>query len=209
MGCIALPYATPPVRMTVGGGVPVSNDVSPRGTFAFRAGINPQQLVGRPAERAFDLGLGYHFDTSHGDADLLHGPYAEGSWIFTRHDFDSTQLRLLGSAFGEMMITRSSGFTEFGGGGTAMFSVEFAGATVGTIGDGDTGQPNGEPAPAAFSETGQDSAIIGVAIGEWAIGAYAAVGARYIGDDFAFLIHGGLAVRLPASIGVLIVPIPL
>src|SRR5438270_95303 len=89
VGCIPLPYASPPLKLRAAGGAFIDeNPATPDKTsplFDLTIGAHPQQLFTNALVRRFDLGAGYRLETPL-SARLRHGPYVEGSWLFAQAD---------------------------------------------------------------------------------------------------------------------------
>src|SRR5690242_11348992 len=75
-GCIVLPFATPPVKGSIGGRgyIPRLAD-GDRGMLNGQIGVNPLQLTPDLLQRRFDIGVGYVGNT--GDHYYFNGGYLE------------------------------------------------------------------------------------------------------------------------------------
>ena len=230
-GCVPLPYFSPPVRITTSGAIAVDDPLhTDRSTesapvFSFRGGFHPQQLFGNPLERWYDLGAGYGFEKLFArENEKRHGPYIEAGfrvWESTLRE--RSQMRFLCLGVGELLILNTDHESIVGTGATIGFNFEIAVITESMFSTlDDEGEPvvvepacgYGDPGCADQTEPWgyepyedeeeTESDIIGVAIGEAAIGLYTAASYRNVGDAEHWIIHGGLTFRLPASAGILI-----
>jgi len=225
-GCVVLPYASPPIKATVAGGITIGPAETPGAThgphpaLTFRAGVHPQQLIGNPLQRRFDVGAGYLLEAPFSEpAPVRHGAYLEAAYRLWAYSLSKTsQLRLLVAADADLLTTDELGSDRVGGGGALGLHLELAGLTsepFTSLDDGDEPRPPDHPDPTHPFTTLDDPEeeeieegevdVIGYAFGEGSVGLYVSASYRHI-DEVAdyWVLHGGLSFRLPASIGILI-----
>jgi hypothetical protein len=191
-GCIVLPFATPPVKGSIGGRgyIPRLKD-GDRGMLSGQVSVNPLQLTPKYLERRFDFGVGYVGNT--GDNYYFHGGYVELTG-FPWAEKLPTGVVARASISAEPTIFVDK-YSRIGAGSGAKLGLEFAGFTKGP-----------------FEDSGQKGFFGGWAYGEGGLGFYLeGFGARVFDDSAPgggrtyFSIGGGLSVRLPASVGLLVV----
>lgn len=202
IGCIALPYASPPARITVGGALPIGGAIrqdqggDKQGSAVIRAGFHPQQLFGNPLERWFDLGVGYQGDILSAKSELNpHGPYIEANWLLASNFFSpSNMMRLNMITDLDMLFNYAD---QIGIGGSLGLNVEWVSATSSLYAAGHHGYDS-----ATREKSNWDT--LGYAHGEYAVGLYLAMAYRHFAEDDYWLFHGGITIRLPASIGAIV-----
>jgi len=201
-GCIPLPFATPPMRatLTAGGaaGRPVPAAEPTRGVvepvLTGRFGIYPAQVIEPWRERRFDLGVGYVFELFP-DAELSnytkHGAFIRGTWHPWQPTFEpggNARTRVGLHAIGELLFDERDG--DMGAGAALAASFDLI-----VDGWGD------------FAAADSDGAIIGSYGGEVGVGFEVSVGFRQIGGLRYFTTGIGITITLPASAGVVLVPL--
>lgn len=200
-GCVAVPFATPPARVTVSPGIafgdvlPAQAAPEPADAYAViegRAAIEPLGLVRGLEERTFDFSVGYLAEvlpqqellgyTRHGAfVGLTHHPY-----VLTLPD-SSWATRLGITAMPELLVTEND--HELGGGMTFCFQMETF-----SYAEGD------------FEDFGPEGGYAGAALGEGGIGFDAGGGVRGVDGLRYWTVHLGLVLRLPATGGVAAMP---
>jgi len=188
-GC--LPFAVPPSRIESGVGTrfyerdPATGVIAPKSAGVLRGAIHPTQVLGAPAERLFDVGLGYRGEWRLSEpGPALHGPYAElGLYPLRAPLGRRTRLRWGSYASADVVLAdqRAPG----------------VGATLGTL-----LELSGESAGGSFSHVDEDSAVFGAAQGQWAVGLFANTALREVNDDFSQSVVTGMSLRLPFVVGV-------
>jgi hypothetical protein len=190
VGCIALPFATPPVKGSLGGRayIPALTD-GDSGLLNFQIGVNPLQLFPDYQERRFDFGVGYVGNT--GDNYYFNGAYLElTGFPWVEKLATGAVARASISAEPTIFVDK---YSRTGAGLGGKLGLEFAAFADGPI---DSISPK--------------AGIIGGAFGEGGLGVYfEGFGARVFDDPAPgggttyFSIGGGLSFRLPAAAGLL------
>ena len=220
--CIPVPYASPPIRVAVGGGRPFGathpgTEQEANAAFVLRGAVHPGQLMAGSVEQPLDLGVGYVLEDLAGGPHHRHGPYLEGGWRLWRTPVSPrTTLRLSTIGMAELLVTRvPGGDQEIGGGATLGIELDLAGwaatgfTTLPEAHDEDAASWSRHDAHSSggrATDDGKDNSdVIGFAFGEWAVGAYAAASVRHIANETSWLVTGGLTCRLPASLGLILI----
>ena len=226
-GCVPIPFASPPVRVTVGGGKLIgragtSNPQESGGgdVFQLRGGLHPFQLSKAYLARRFDVGGGYLLERilSNGERPYnTHGPYLEASiqpWQMPLQDQGTTDpswwLRLNLGISGELLFSELDRANGIGGGASAVVGIEIAGFVDGFV-SGDTGpadkfhrthsdvNSDGQAKPAPPGK-GRDY-LVGAGYGEGGAELFLEAGFRRLhGMSYGEVLFG-VRLRLPASIG--------
>ena len=193
LGTGCLPFVTPPLRASAGVGSAVgtlpSGSAASSGRTAgnFRAGVHPVQLFEEPHHRTYDFGVGYQLERLVVDGEpTVHGPYAEVAVFPWQKSHADSTLRAGGYVDAELVVARVGGVDELGPGGTLGAMFEYTGVTVGD-----------------FASADEDSAIIGIGAGQWAIGLFTAAGYRHLGRGEYWTFTAGLTARIPFTAGVI------
>jgi hypothetical protein len=193
LGTGCLPFVTPPLRASAGVGSAVGT--LPSGTAAatghtagnLRAGAHPVQLFEEPHRRMVDVGVGYQLERLVVDGESnVHGPYTEFAAFPWRKNYARSTLRAGAYIDAELLVARVDGVGEIGPGGTLGAMFEYTGVTVGD-----------------FASADEDSAIIGIGAGQWAIGLYAAAGYRHLGLGDYWTFTAGITARIPFTAGII------
>lgn len=217
-GCFGAPWATPPIRASLGAGGRVFERTGPRvraavdapTNIAFRAALEPMQLVPMLADRPFDVGLGWLYEPGATNGASLSGPFLESGWVIFsgaghRPETSSRWGRRLRPFHGRYpcgpgvgctrlsLRTRVASIRPGDGGGTgvqlaAQLSLEH-GAFARWMGGG------------AAGGHGDGAAAGGAAWGEGGVGVYAELVRSEIPGAQWWQLSGGISVRVPASVG--------
>ncbi len=204
-GCIALPFATPPVRasMTVSGafparGAPPPSPSSETAALGARVTVHPMGMVSSLLRRPADVGVGYVFDTplaqSGGRVSLdLHGACLDASvwpWRFGPEGGDRV-VRAGLSLRSELLVGHiATGATDVGYGVMAGPEFEFAVTRNGPFSSPSNGTSRAWAAGTSHGELGVSASILG--------------GYRAVGDSAWWSVVFAVGVRLPASAGLYI-----
>ena len=199
MGCIPLPFASPPVRVsgTFGGGssglsagTPASGQL--RGRAVGRVGLSPLSFWKEQTHRVIDPEIGAVFEgllgAPKGDAPDA-GGYIGVAWRMWQERSGSGGQRLYLRGTGDFMQRNPEGM--LGGGGSLSIGYEYTGFFSGPLGDNMNSLP----------------AFIGGGYGEGGIGVELAGAGRSYGDVAIWQVTAGLTVRIPAVAGLLLLPI--
>ena len=193
LGTGCLPFITPPLKASAGvgsaeGTLPAGTRTSFGHTVGnFRAGVHPPQMFEEPHRNRFDFGVGYQLETLVADQEpRVHGPYAEFAAFPWQQAYFDSALRAGGFVDAELLITRIDGWHEYGPGGTLGALFEYTGVTIGD-----------------FASTDEDSAIIGMGAGQWAIGLYGAAGYRRLARGQYVTFTAGITARIPFTMGII------
>jgi len=214
-GCIPLPFASPPVKVSgvIGGGggtfEPVAGQVpvarSPEVVAGARVGVHPQGLLRSQLDRSFDLGLGYTFERILGpglDAPALDGLYLQGDFYPVVMNAGENAVFRAGVVVEADLFWSRGRDAGPGFGASAGVTIEFAKFVVTGLStlDDDRGEQAGSDA-----QRDGDADLLGVALGEVGIGASVVGGYRDVGFQQTWMVVFRLDVRLPASAGVLLI----
>lgn len=207
-GCIPLPYATPPLRMTVtsGGGHGRAidqgsgrlEDVGAATVTTFRIGVNPLQLSPEMDKR-FDVGAGYVADLESRPAPrprmgYMQGAYLESTvWPLAVALGQDSVLRLGPRATVDLLF--ADGGRDAGVGALAGVELELGTYCTSPVDSVSQNQPDADV---------KRTQIIGVAAGEAAIALSLQGGFRWVGPQRYWLALVGVSGRLPASAGLLL-----
>jgi hypothetical protein len=201
-GCVALPFGTPPMTVSVSPGValgkPLPREAAPaqpagRVLIEGRAAVQPLALAEGWQDRRFDASAGYLCElfpredllqyTHHGAfIGLTHYP-----WMSISPEGDGG-VRLGVTAMPELLVTEND--RELGAGMTFDLALE----TFGYVSSN-------------FAELTAEGGYLGGAMGEGGIGLNLGAGVRGIGEMRYWSLHLGLVLRIPASGGIVAVPI--
>lgn len=222
-GCIGAPWATPPVRASIGIGPRIGERPTVRGVDApapgrsagssdpvLRVSLEPLQLVPQLMNRPFDLGVGYLYEPGSGGYAAVEGPYVETAWVLfsaasSTPDAESDWAREL-RPFG--------GAHECGlGAGCTRVSIRTRLGAIRAQGSDEQGlqvaaqlslEHSGFARWAeggASGGRGNAAAAGGAAWGEGGIGVYAEVARSEIAGARWWQASGGIALRVPVSVG--------
>ena len=181
--CIPLPYASPPARLSIGGGL--AED--PGGVFALRAGVAPQQVFEPALDRAWDVEAGYAFEGAPGAR--RHGGFLSGRWW---------PVRGLGAPSASRFGVEGGG-SVFDSGPGAHVGVAFEVSRF-VRGPHSSLEEDGP-------DDGGEGAFFGAHYGELAIGVGIDGAWRRVDGRDEWLALGLLTIRLPATVGLMLVPI--
>jgi hypothetical protein len=191
-GCFPIPYAAPPLDLTVGVDPRPAGERGGRWPEAvdLRAGVVPLAFIAELRDRTIDPSVGFHavLDDPSGSADWRLGGYGRVAMRTLRNDAPNRFTAV------EPRVTVGVDVDERGRTG-GEFLIGVAGR-LGGWREGDAG--------ASFSS---NVGFIGVSYGEWGVALALDLGAQYAGDELAGRVVIGLEFRPPAAAGVLLVPI--
>ena len=227
-GCAPIPYISPPVRGSFqvgpgggevrrGPGEPATSRAADT-VLGARVAVHPLGMFPELVPRSFDFGLGYVYETllvPHGHPPDNHGLYAEGEyWFWTQpRERSSVRLGLLAQADMLWAQVTPSG-PDMGWGVGAGIGFEYGHFLVTGI------RSTPDPSPTYHEDrTGgihpdvpeknetKSTEVFGVAFGEIGIGAALTLSYRSIGDQSYWNALFHIRLRLPASVGVVLVPL--
>lgn len=199
VGCVALPVLSPPTRVSVlmGPGLPAEDQHAvagpgPPAVVDLRAGVEPLGLLRDLGDRRFDLSAGAAFRFSGGRTARtgVFGEVAAIVWQQPLDDDTRARLRVYGGLDALAPAVRAPDWDP---------SVRAG------IGLDLTGWVESTPAATWSSEGGW----VGIVNGEWGLGVVAEGGWRDLPDGDEWRLSLGLEVQIPATLGVLFLPIPL
>ncbi len=200
-GCIPLPFAIPPAKLDVGAAVRLGDDEQGAVTFPLRAGVHLSQFFLDRHRRALDIGPGWGIYPS-SSGTLLHGPFLEAGWLHPlAFDVEGSGWRWGLNTKGHFLFTDdfNSGF-----GLTLQATMEWTSFTTGPFAKcaiQDITGP-GDPEPVA-----SDSCTIGFSEGEGGVGFFVETSYAKLGGTDIGWVGGGLLFRVPASLGISMVPL--
>ena len=201
IGCVPLPYATPPAKVDIGAAYRMGEDEN-AATFPIRAGLHVMQIFPEYHERRLDVAPGWGVYPTTAGA-LMHGPFFEAGWLFPRgfnEEGGGWRWGVNAKAHYLLPDGLDSGFA-----GTLQGTVEWVGITsepyVGCEIEASSNDPY-EPDSSARS-----SCHIGVAHGEGGIGFFLETSYAKLGNVDVGWAGGGLIFRIPATFGIVLVPI--
>lgn len=181
-GCLALPFASPPSRVSVTYDA-LSKPLPKGGDTAahIEVGVYPAGLFSSERRRRIDLGIGYGSFAN--DSGSVHAPYIEMQVLPYSLPIGKTGVMRAGSAVKPMLLYDDRGSAGFGS--TAQLLLE-----VSTYVKGD------------FSGSDKDGGIAGTGAGELGISLHLeGVGMR-VREQNVWGGGIGVDVRLPASVGI-------
>ena len=181
MGCVAFPFATPPVRTGIGSGVRYSTEKGVDAPAAFHIGVYPLQLAPQYLGRQLDFGVGYINET--GALHAVQGGYLEGNLAFARDQLGAAMFR--GSAGAQLRLLYDPESPLLGRSFALRLALEISKYVAGPI-----------------SAHNRDGGFFGIAAGEAGAGLYLEGSvAQYTRDNIVQVILG-LQFRLPATAGI-------
>lgn len=189
-GCIPLPLAAPPARLTASVGshaesAPDRQELSGLGGhFDLRGALYPMHLW---SDRLFDVGIGYAYSDDFLDQRKEHGPFVDigiffEQWGKTRPGA-TFQLRLLSTSDSNAYIQ--------GVGAAFQLSLDLVDEVKG---DGD-------------GSCDSDGCIFGIGLGEGGVGIYAELAYEQLQSRSRVEASVGILIRTPAFFGVALIPI--
>ncbi len=202
-GCIALPFATPPVRasFTVAGALPPRGAAPPSPstdtvTLGARITAHPMGMVSSLLHRPADVGVGYVFDTPPTQrgglvSRDLHGACLDASVWPWRYGPERGQrvVRVGVSLRSELLVGRAeTGASEVGFGVMAGPEIELAATRNGPF--------------SSSGGAGSNAWVAGTSLGELGVSASILGGYRAVGDSAWWSVVLALGFRLPASAGI-------
>jgi hypothetical protein len=204
-GCIALPWAAPPVVVGAGAGVRATDKTRTDVPYELRAGVSPFGISPDWVKRRGDLQLGYVYEG--GATQRFHAVYIEGGVVAASRPAGDGVLRVI--PHGAVRGIYDPRYDRFGRGAVVGVTAELA-----------------TPANGPFSSSGRGGGMVGVALGEGGIGFYAEAAGFDLAERFTpksavklkpwqtpanelqaegvlgFTLTGGLVARVPATAGV-------
>jgi hypothetical protein len=201
-GCVALPFATPPMTVhaspavAFGRVIPESAAPEPADAYVLvtgRAAVEPLGVVEGLEDRALDVSAGYVVELLPQEQLLgyaRHGAFLGLSAYPLRSlsDDDGWHARLAVTAMPELLVNGHD--REVGGGMSFTVRAETFAYARGGIADASV-----------------DGALLGGALGEAGIGVEAGASVRGVGAERYWLLSLGVVFRLPAAGGVVAVPV--
>ncbi len=192
-GCIAAPWAAPPILAAGGGGARIAPGDSAEPTYDLRAGVSPFGITPSWVRRRGDLAFGYLYQG--GRSAGLHEGWLQGGVVAGSRRAGDGVLRVV--PHGELRVLYDPHLGRLG-----------RGASLGVVGE------LAAPASGPISSTSTSGGMIGAAWGEGGVGLYADVAALDLenrfgpgaragpGGYFAWTLTAGLVVRIPATAGI-------
>lgn len=205
-GCVAVPFAAPPVRVSQAFGASVGRLVPRRlggvvpsapveAISTTRVGVHPMQLVPALHLRRFDLGVGYGYETPLGeDARPLHRhvPYLEfTAFPHVAEVSDTVLFRAHATLLAELPVAAGQASSRLGWGGTFQAGIELAGFGAGAF-------------ASASVDDDEPTLAVGGAFGEWSVGLAAFASYRAVDGASHSVFGATLTLRLPLCAGVAI-----
>lgn len=198
-GCVAVPALSPPTRVSVlmGPGLPAEEQHAPAGpgpaaVVDVRAGVEPLGVVRDLSDRRFDLSAGAAFRLSQSRTARA-GLFGEAAAIVWSEPLDAhtrARLRVYGGLDALAPAVRAPEWDP---------SVRVG------VGLDLTGWADVRPAAAVSADGGW----AGVVYGEWGLGVVAEGGWRSLPDGDEWRLSLGVEVQIPATLGVLFIPVPI
>jgi hypothetical protein len=199
-GCVVLPFASPPMKLSLSSGSSIGSTASPSGrtTFRrfaldFRGAVHPLQLLRNAPARRLDVGLGYFGNWRFGSTRAFnnrHGPYLEliyHPWLLMRGKPERPTVTRLALALSPELVLAEGGDAGALGAGLRMgVGIEWASFFHGP-----------------FSAVGGNGAVVGGGYGELGVGFQLDGGFRRIASEQSWTVGGSLVLRLPAAVGLL------
>ncbi len=201
--CIPVPYASPPAQIHIGGGGALG--VEDTGLFRLQLDLAPMGFFG-DLDRAWDVKAGYLLETYGGDRGERHGATVGGDVYVVTPDREGDGHRL---GFTGQAAWRTDALGADAG-LTWMWVKRTSGAFSEVNSPGETDEDDDDQGYGRRSDDRDDDGggvgIIGVAAGEVGIGLRVTGGVRQLDtDQTEWVVVGGLDVRLPVSLGVLLI----
>lgn len=184
-GCIALPYATPPIEYAGSIGV-TSQTGDARLAVPVRATIYPAGLAAELYDRNWELGAGYVVLMPI-DAPLYHGPYGEIGYyeVYPIESGPLTPMWRVGVRGSPTVVFRDA-FNDPSIGGAVRLVGEYVSFAEGP-----------------YSDCSESGCSVGYAYGETSAGLYAEASHLFI-DAGVTTLSFGILVRAPATAGILL-----
>lgn len=180
-GCVAFPFATPPMRAGVATG-PRLGSAGVDAPVVTHVGVHPLQLDASLLDRPFDVGVG--FVSEEGANHSARGAYLEGSYAFVREPI-ARRLLARGSAGLVFRILEDDASPRLARGMGLRLSLEFATYAMGPV-----------------VASGRDGGFVGFGFGELAGGLFVEADYTQYGVDNVGQLIIGLQFRLPATVGI-------
>ena len=180
-GCIAFPFATPPLRAGIATG-PRLASAGVDAPAVTHVGVHPLQLDESLLERPIDVGVG--FVSEEGTTHAARGVYLEGSFAFVRERV-TPRLLARGSAGVVLRLLSDDALPVLARGMGLRLAIEFAEYVTGPV-----------------AVKGRDGGFVGFAFGELGAGLFVEGNYTQYGIDNVGQLVIGLQFRLPATVGV-------
>ncbi len=180
-GCIAFPFATPPLRVGIATG-PRLASAGVDAPAVTHVGVHPLQLDESLLERPIDVGVG--FVSEEGTNHAARGAYLEGSFAFVREHV-TPRLLARGSAGVVLRLLSDDALPVLARGMGLRLSIELAEYVTGPV-----------------ALRGRDGGFLGYAFGELGAGLFVEGDYTQYGIDNVGQLVIGLQFRLPATVGI-------
>ncbi len=201
-GCV--PFALPPGKLSLGAG-PQHHGPGFEGAGAasgselsqqLRASVHPLGLARSLRGRQLDVGVGYSAEQGGSErSQALAGPFVELTYV-PWHSAGRRGFRL-GTSVSPLLLTTGPGTLGDGLDAGVDLRVELEWTSFSGLKDFSSREGESTPSRA------DDSVVLGVAYGEWSIGAWAAGGYRSSAGSDVWNAWFGISGRWPALAGVL------
>ncbi len=199
--CVPLPFAVPPTKVDIGVAGRLGDDEPGAATVPIRLGLHPLQILEDRHTRQFDFAPGWGFyPTSSGR--FMHGPFFEAGWLHPLgFDAEGSGWRWGLNAKGHYLFADE---LDSGLGLTLQATIEWTSFVTGPFAECSVRVSNdsydNEP-------TSAESCSIGVSEGEGGVGLFVETSYAKLGGVDVGWVGGGLLFRIPASFGIVFVPI--
>ena len=211
VGCYALPFASPPLRITnsfaktfgeqrlpVDGQLEVDTD---DWAYVFRGAVHPVQLWRSQQHRRFDVGAGYlveYFLPAGTEEHTKHGPFLELGWFpLVLRGARSGAARLGVHATGELLLQDRA----VGGGAAVGVTFEITNYFHGPLATSSADDDEHEHLH-GHRKKGKDGFFVGAGFGEVGVGLGLELAYRRMRDHGYLVLGLNLVIRLPAAAGI-------
>ena len=127
-----LPYVSPPVRVSAGGGLAVaaggtrSGAEPAREDVLVRVGVHPQQMFKAGFDRRLDVGVGYLYESLYSPRAAYSGGYVTAAWVLDVERYDRRrQRRLTVAATGDVLVDELASGACCGPGMALAWSLQY------------------------------------------------------------------------------------
>lgn len=199
--CVPLPFAVPPTKVDVGVAARLGDDEPGAATVPIRLGLHLLQMLEDRHERSYDFAPGWGFyPTTSGS--FMHGPFFEAGWLHPiKYDAERSGWRWGVNGKGHYLLAED---LDSGFGVTLQGTIEWTSFVTGPFAECTV---HASTDPYDPDPPGRDSCSIGVSEGEAGIGFFVETSYAKLGSVDIGWVGGGLLFRLPASFGIVLVPI--